>query len=125
MCDRGFSLVELLVALIVFSIIMLGIASSSALSTRTNRDSQRQAVAVNLAHQVLECVKSQIQAGRTSAFASALTDCNPSSVPAGFTISGVTATPDSPIASMTRIQITIQWTSPQADLITFDWLVDT
>ena len=125
MGDRGFSLVELLVALVVFAIIMLGVASSTALATRVNRDSQRQAVAVNLAHQVLECVKAQIQAGRTSAFASALTDCNPSSVPPGFTISSVTATPNSPITSMTRIQITIQWTTPQADLITFDWLVDT
>jgi prepilin-type N-terminal cleavage/methylation domain-containing protein len=124
--STGFSLVELLVALIVFSIIAVGVLHSTVTTFQTNRDSQQQAVAVNLAHQVLECVKSQIRAGRNIDIGNAGQDCNPAGAPAGYTLAGVTVTPNpSGFDGLTRIQLTISWRSPLPDSIAFDWLVDT
>lgn len=123
--ERGFSLIELLSALLLFAIVMLGVANSTIMATRTNRDSERQAVAVNLAHQVLECVKAQIQANRVNA-GNPMSDCNPAGAPAGYTVStpALTAGTGSYVG-MTRILVTISWTSPLPDSVTLDTHVDT
>src|SRR5919108_3516270 len=80
----GFSSVEVLTSMLVFALVSLGISSSTVTSILTNRASQQKGVAVNLAHQSLECVKSQIQAGRTMSAANAGADCNPVGAPAGY-----------------------------------------
>lgn len=124
--SAGFSLIELLCALVMFVVISLGVATSTVTTIRTNRASQQKAVAVNLAHQVLECVKSQIQAGRNISAANAGQDCNPASPPAGYALSGIAVTPNpSGFSGLTRVQITISWASPLTDNVALDWLVDT
>lgn len=122
----GFSLIELLVAILIFTVIAIGVTHSTVTAVQTSRDSQRQAVAVNLAHQLLECVKSQVRAGRTIDAANAGQDCNPAGAPAGYVLSGIIVTPDpTGFAGLTRVQMTISWQSPLPDQIAFDWLVDT
>jgi prepilin-type N-terminal cleavage/methylation domain-containing protein len=122
---KGFSLIELLCALILFAIVTLGIANSTLTATRTNRDNERQAVAVNLAHQVLECVKAQIQANRVNA-GNPMSDCNPAGAPAGYAVSTPSLTPGTgTYLGMTRILVTISWTSPLPDSVTLDTHVDT
>lgn len=123
--DDGFSSVEILVSMLVLAVVSLGITNSTMTSIQTNRASQRKAVAVNLGHQVLECVKSQIEAGRPIDASNAGVDCNPSGAPAGYTlvipapIDGTGA-----FAGMTRVQATISWTSPLPDRIRLDSYVD-
>jgi len=124
--NAGFSLIELLCALVIFALISLGVATSTVTTIRTNRGSQQKAVAVNLANQVLECAKSQIQAGRTISAANAGQDCNPAGLPAGYSLSGIYVEADPlDFPGLTRVQITISWASPLADHIALDWLVDT
>jgi prepilin-type N-terminal cleavage/methylation domain-containing protein len=121
----GFSLVELLSSLVVFSVVSLGVATSSVTTVRTTRASQQKAVAVNLAHQVLECVKSQIQAGRTINPSNAGQDCTSSAPPAGYTFSDVAVTSNpAGFPGLTRVQMTISWRSPLPGSLPFDWLVD-
>jgi prepilin-type N-terminal cleavage/methylation domain-containing protein len=123
---RGFSLIEILVALVVFSVVAFGVAQATLTSIRTNRESQQKAVAVNLAHQVLECVRSQVRAGRPISLANAGQDCNPAGAPAGYTLSNleIEANPTG-FEGLTRVRIMISWQSPLPGRIDFQWLVDT
>ena len=117
------SLIEILVAMLIFTIIAVGIASATLTSNRTNRSSERKARAVNLAHQVLECAKSQYSVGLTVTG----TGCNPTAPStAGFTITGPIATPNpGGFPGMTQLQITVAWASPVPDRVTLDTLIDT
>ena len=116
----------MLCALLIFALVSLAVSGATVTTIRTNRANQQRGVAVNLAHQVLECVKSQIQAGRAISADNAGSDCNPAGPPAGYTISGVAVTPNpSGFDGLTRVQITISWRSPLSDRLAFDWLVDT
>ena len=110
----------------IFAVVSLGISSSTVTSILTNRASQQKGVAVNLAHQSLECVKSQIQAGRTMSAANAGADCNPVGAPAGYTLAvpAVTAGTGT-FKGMTRVQVTISWRSPKPDSIVLDSYLDT
>lgn len=122
----GFSLIEILIALLMFTIIAVGVTHSTLTTTQANREAQRQGVAVNVAHQVLECVKSQLRAGRTININAAGQDCNPVGVPAGFTIADVAVTPGTgAFAGLTQVRIRISWRTPLPDSILFDWMVDT
>lgn len=122
----GFSSIEVLTSMVVFSMISLGITSSTLTSIQTNRASQQKAVAINLAHQSLECVKSQIQAGRSITAANAGVDCNPSGAPAGYTLTvPAAAAGTAAFAGMTRVQVTISWASPKPDSVSLDSYLDT
>jgi Tfp pilus assembly protein PilV len=119
-------MIEVLCSILIFAVISLGIISSTVTTIRTNRANQRKAVAVNLAHQVLECVQSQIDAGRAIDAANAGADCNPAGAPAGYTL--VVPPPSAgtgAFADMTRVQVTISWRSPLPDRIRLDSYVDT
>lgn len=124
--DGGFSSVESLVSMLVFAVISLGITNSTMTSVRTNRASERKAVAVNLGHQVLACVKSQVEAGRPIDASNAGVDCNPAGAPAGYTLSIPAPTAGTgEFAGMTRVQATISWRSPLPDRIRLDSYIDT
>ena len=124
--QRGFSSVEVLTSMVVFAVVSLGVASSTLTATQTNRASQRKAVAVNLAHQALECVKSQLHAGRTMNLANAGVDCNPSGAPADYTLTVPAPTAGTgAFAGMTRVQIRIAWRSPLRDFVELDSYLDT
>lgn len=124
--NGGFSSVEALCSMLVFAVVSLGITSSTVTAIQTNRASQQKAVAVNLAHQSLECVKSQIHAGRAMTASNAGSDCNPVGAPAGYTLTvPATTAGTGAFVGMTRVQITISWRSPQPDFIRLDSYLDT
>lgn len=122
----GFSSVETLASMVVIAIVSLGVTSSTLTSIQTNRASQQKAVAVNLGHQVLECVRSQIEAGRPLDPSNAGADCNPAGAPAGYTLSIPAPTAGSgAFAGMTHIQATISWASPLPGRVRVDSYLDT
>jgi Tfp pilus assembly protein PilV len=122
----GFSSIELLSSMFIFAVVSLGVTSSTVTAVQTNRASQQKAVAVNLAHQALEFMKSQIQAGRSITAANAGGDCNPAGAPAGYALTVPEAAAGTgAYEDMTRVQITISWTSPKPDFILLDSYLDT
>ncbi len=124
--NGGFSSIELLSSMFIFAVVSLGVTSSTVTAVQTNRASQQKAVAVNLAHQALECMKSQIQAGRSITAANAGGDCNPAGAPAGYVLTVPQPTAGAgAYTGMTRVQITIAWRSPKPDFILLDSYLDT
>ena len=124
--NGGFSSIELLSSMFIFAVVSLGVTSSTVTAVQTNRASQQKAVAVNLAHQALECVKSQIQAGRPITAVNAGGDCTLAGAPAGYTLTVPTASAGTgAYTGMTRVQITIAWRSPKPDFILLDSYLDT
>ena len=124
--SRGFSTIELISSMFLFAVVSLGVTSSTITAVQTNRASQSKTTAVNLAHQALECVKSQIHAGRTINAANAGSDCNPAGASAGYALSVPAPTAGTgDFVGMTRVQVTISWKSPLPDRIMLDTYLDT
>lgn len=124
--NGGFSTIDVLVSTIVFAIVSLGVTSSTLTAIQTSRASQQKAVAINLGHQVLECVKSQLEAGRPINPANAGQDCNPSGAPAGYVVAvPAPSAGTGAFTGMTRLQTTISWRSPLPDQIELDSYIDT
>ena len=124
--NGGFSSIELLSSMCIFAVVSLGVTSSTITAVQTNRASQSKTIAVNLAHQALECAKSQIQAGRAISAANAGADCNPAGAPADYTLSVPAASAGTgEFVGMTRVRVTISWRSPLPDRVVLDTYVDT
>ena len=64
--QQGFTLVELLVAVVIFSVGLLALASSSAVMMRTLGESQSKTVAAAVAESRFERIRSTACANRTS-----------------------------------------------------------
>ena len=108
----GFSSVETLASMVVLAVVSLGVTSSTLTSIQTN--------------QVLECVRSQIAAGRPLNAANAGADCNPAGAPTGYVLSiAQPAAGTGAFAGMTRIQATISWASPLPGRVRVDSYLDT
>ena len=124
--NGGFSSIELLSSMCVFAVVSLGVTSSTITAVQTNRASQSKTIAVNLAHQALECVKSQIQAGRTLSAANAGADCNPTPTSPDYTLTvPAPSAGTGDFVGMTRVRVTISWRSPLPDRIVLDTYLDT
>jgi type IV pilus modification protein PilV len=107
----GFTVIEVLVAMAVFSIGVLGFAMSTVSVTQGNQKSYNIAMANALAQDKLEELKA-----RPASFTSG--------GPVTDTISGQsfsrswTVTANSPIAGMHKIDVTVTWTDYQSHSIT-------
>ena len=107
----GFSLIEILVAMAIFSIGILGFAMSTISVTQGNQKSYNIAIANALAQDKLEELK-------------ALPATLASGGPVTDTISGQsfsrswTVTANSPISGMHKIDVTVTWTDYQSHSIT-------
>jgi prepilin-type N-terminal cleavage/methylation domain-containing protein len=97
--ERGYSLVEVLVSLAVFSIAAVGLSMSVTNSLRSGALSEHFTVATILAQDKLESL---------SAAGTALSDGN-DSPHSDFARSWV-ITPDSPESGVSRIEVTVTWT---------------
>ena len=79
--QQGFTLVELLVAVVIFSVGLLALASSSAVMMRTLGESQSKTVAAAVAESRFERIRSTACANRTGSvndsqgLAAKYTDC--------------------------------------------------
>jgi len=116
----GFTLIEILVAISIFSIAVLGLAAGTISVTRTNQNSHLNASAINLAQAKLE----DLRAMTTTAFAALVcptaTPCADSAVASGATFNRQWwITTNSPVAGVNRIDVNIAWTDYAARNLTF------
>lgn len=101
---RGFTMIEVLVSMAIFAIAVLGLAVGATSIMRANQTSYFSTVATNLAQDKLEELKAKTPANITSGG------------PVPTTVSGVTftrtwtVTPNSPIAGVNQIDVTVIWT---------------
>jgi prepilin-type N-terminal cleavage/methylation domain-containing protein len=99
----GFSLIEVLVAIGIFSVAILGLAVGAITITRANKTSQFHTVATNVAQDMMEQLKAKPMAGLSSG-----NDA--------FSYQGVpftrawTVAPNPPVAGNNTITITVNWT---------------
>ena len=104
---NGFTLLEVLVAMAIFSVAVLGLAVGATSIMRANKTSYLNTVATNLAQDKLEELKARTVANITSCSLScdspALTNKNVT-----FTRTW-TVTTNSPATGVNRIDVTVQW----------------
>lgn len=84
---RGFSMIELLVALLVLSIGLLGVAALMATSMRNSQSANFRTQATNLAYEITDAIRANlINAGRyhSDAFSDPVATCVAAARPAGL-----------------------------------------
>ena len=108
---NGFTLIEILIALGIFTAAILGVAISATSVIKANQSSYSTTIAINLAQDKLEELK-------------ALPASLASGGPVTDSINGETfsrswtVTSDSPITGMKRIDVTVTWTDYSSHSIT-------
>jgi len=122
--NQGFTLVEILVSITIFSFAVLGLAIGTVTLTRTNADSQLRASAINVAQARLEELKAMNPATLTALVAACTsatsTGCNDT-----FSASGITYdrrwwfAANSPIVGVNRIDVKVDWTDHSSRTLTF------
>jgi type IV pilus modification protein PilV len=114
--NQGFTIIEVLVAMGIFTVAILGVAISATSVIKANQVSYSTTIATNLAQDKLEDLKA-----------------NPSSLANGsessITISGETfsrtwtVTTNTPVTGVTKIDVTVAWTDYTAHTITLSSVV--
>ena len=122
--NQGFTLIEILVSLTIFSVAVLGLAIGTVTLTRTNADSQLRATAINVAQARLEELKAMNPATLTALVATCTsvssTGCNDN-----FSASGLTYSrrwwfaANSPVVGVNRIDVKVDWTDHGSRTLTF------
>jgi len=106
----GFTLVEVLVALTIFSIAMLGLAAGTIGVIRNNQTSHLRASAINLAQAKIEEFRAMTRTaftGVVSTYAS-YTNC-PGGAPSPFGAQ-CRIVQNTPVNGVSRIDVTVAWT---------------
>lgn len=71
-CERGFTLVEVLVALVVLSVGLLGMAKMVMVSSHSNDSAYLRSQAVALGYQALDSMRANLPASTTAGYSTAL-----------------------------------------------------
>ncbi len=103
----GFTLIEILVAMVVFAIASLGLAMGVTSVMRSNQRSYLASIATNLAQDKLEDLKA-----RPASVSTCMTDCDtpkPKTDGVEFTRTWQVFS-NSPTTGVKRIDVTVQWT---------------
>jgi type IV pilus assembly protein PilV len=100
--ERGFTLIEVLVAIAIISVGVLALGANTTSISRSNRLSANTTIAVNLAQEKLEEAKAQ-----TSFANGTFTDTPPG--PAGSTFTRALVISDSPEAGLKQVDVTVTW----------------
>jgi prepilin-type N-terminal cleavage/methylation domain-containing protein len=120
--SAGFTVIEVLVAMTIFSVAVLGLAVGANSVIRANHTSFLYSAATNLAQDKLEDLR-----GRTIInIAPCSANCDnpvPTYQAVPFTRTW-TVTPDSPIAGVTQISVTVQWTDYQSRSVTLSAIIE-
>ena len=101
--ERGFTLIEVLVAIAIISIGVLALGANTTSITRSNRLSANTTIAVNLAQEKLEEAKAQLSLPN-----GIFTDVPPG--PTGSIFARTLAITDSPEVGLKQADVTVTWT---------------
>ena len=116
--NRGFTVVEIIVASLIFSITAIGIFSTLAAIRKPSAESQRRVTAAYFGKQVLDDLRAQIDAINWQEGSGGPLDPTISHPPYTSNIDGITYTgtyavePDPNGSLARRISLTVSWTEP-------------
>jgi type IV pilus assembly protein PilV len=120
--QAGFSLIEILVAITLFSVGVLGLAAGTISVTRTNQNSHLNASAINIAQAKFEDLKAMT----STAFAAlscpsfTSTGCSDSPTASGKTYArSWQITADSPVTGVNKIDVRVNWADYANQSLTF------
>lgn len=99
--NKGFSLLECLIAMVVFSVAILGLAGLQVGLIKANDSAKRRTVATNAAQTQID----RLRRGQA---------CNPYLVPQGYSMSCVSATGPN---STTDWSVTVSWPGPYTQTV--------
>lgn len=122
--NQGFTLIEILVSITIFSVAVLGLAIGTVTLTRTNADSHLRATAINAAQARLEELKAMSPA-RLTALVAACTSVSSTGCNDNFSASGTTYgrswwfAANSPVVGVNRIDVKVDWTNHGSHTVTF------
>ena len=113
MNNQGFSLIEIMVAVTIFSFAVLGLAIGTVSVIQTNQNSHLQASAINLAQAKLEELRAMTSTAFSGLSCPSLdtTGCKDTSVTSGATFArSWQITANSPVAGVSQVDVRITWT---------------
>jgi prepilin-type N-terminal cleavage/methylation domain-containing protein len=122
--NQGFTLVEILVAITIFSFAVLGLAIGTVTLTRTNADTHLRATAINVAQARLEELKA-MNSATLAALVAACTSVSSTGCNDTHSASGITYdrrwwfAANSPVAGVNRIDVRVNWTNHGSRTVTF------
>lgn len=118
--DDGFTLLEILIALSIFSLAVLGLAIGTVSVIRTNQTSHLRASAINLAQARLEELRAMTSAAFSGLSCPSSTPCSDTAVASGVTFTRQWwITTNSPVAGVNRIDVTVNWSDYASQTLTF------
>lgn len=109
--STGFTLIEILVAMSIFSVAVLGLAVGATSVMRANQTSYFNTVATNIAQDRLEQLKGMTVAALPSCPSYTATNCSDTSTSLGLTFSrSWQIIADSPTPGVNRLDVKVDWT---------------
>jgi prepilin-type N-terminal cleavage/methylation domain-containing protein len=120
--QTGFTLIEILVAITIFTFALLGLAIGTVTLTRTNHNSHLNASAINLAQAKLEEFRAMSRAAFSALSCPSYTStgCSDSQVASNkaFARSWM-ITPNSPVTGVSKIDVRVDWQDHMSQSLTF------
>lgn len=109
--DRGFTLVEILVAMAIFSVAVLGLAIGATSVMRANQTSYFNTVATNLAQDKLEELKATAVSQLPNCPSYTATNCSDTRTSLGLSFTrSWQIIANSPASGVNRLDVKIDWT---------------
>ena len=116
----GFTLIEILVAISIFTFAVLGLAAGTISVTRTNQNSHLNASAINLAQAKLEDLRAMTTTAFSGLSCPSATPCSDTAVASGTTFNRQWwITTNSPVTGVNKIDVSIAWTDYTSHSLTF------
>ena len=120
--NSGFTLIEIMVAVTIFSFAVLGLAVGTVSVIQTNQNSHLQASAINLAQAKLEELRAMTSAAFSGLSCPSFTaiGCSDSPVTSGTTFTrSWQITANSPVTGVNKIDVQITWRDYTNRSVTF------